>query len=181
MLTQEEAEKILITPKIIVERGKKVSSYVLDFMESNDFRICLSPSDSIDNATEYLLRIRVSNKMRAKISLHTQDNDTHFCVFRLDFNGPPHSNPYALSEDVPEKFKPFAGKKIEGNHVHYHVYGYPSAAWALPIENDSFPVKALTEENFSGELRDILQSLSEVIHLESTITLTSRMMLNGMD
>ena len=73
MLTQEEAEKILATPKTIVESGKRVSSYILDFMKSNEFRIWMSPSDSIDNGAEYLLRIWVSNKMRVKISLHTQD------------------------------------------------------------------------------------------------------------
>lgn len=182
MLTQEEAERILAVPKVIVDnKGKMVNSYVLDFAHANDFRIGLSESDSIGKDAEYLLRIRVSNKMRTKISLHTQDNGTHFCVFRLDLNGAPHTNPEVIHEDIPEKFKPFAGTTIGGNHVHYHVFGYPSASWALPVEADSFPVKNLTAENYSEELKRILQALSEVIHLESTITFTSRMMFDGMD
>lgn len=181
ILTQEDAERILSTPKVIVEKGKMLSSYVLDFAKSRDVRIWLSSSDNIDKDAEFLLRIRASEKMRVKISLHTQDNETQMCVFRLDFNGATHKNPEYINEYVPEKFKPFTGKILSGNHVHYHVCGYKSAAWALPIEVDTFPVKELTEDNFSQELKDILDALAVVINLESKITLTSRMMFDGMD
>lgn len=182
MLTQEEADKILSIPKVIVNKGKAIKLFVLDFTTARDFRIGLSPSDSIDMNAEYLLNIRVSEKTRAKITLHTHENETHYCVFRLDYNGAPHKNPEYVSVDVPNKFKPFAGKTIGGTHVHYHVYGYPTAAWALPIEEDDFPVKKLTIDNFFNEFKDILQSMSEVIHLESKITFEGKIMFdNGMD
>ncbi len=181
MLTQEEAERILSVPKVIVENGKVLNSYILDFAKTYDFRIKLSSSDNINRDAEFLLRIRASEKMRVKISLHTQDENTRSCVFRLDFNGASHKNPEVINEYVPDKFKPFAGMIIKGNHVHYHVYDYPSGAWAIPIEKGSFPIKELTEDNYSNELKNILDAMSEVIHLESKITLTSRMMLDGMD
>ena len=181
MLTQEDAERLLSIPKIIVEKGKMLSSYVLDFSKSRDFRIGLSSSDSINKDAEFLLRIRVSEKMRVKASLHTQDNDTKMCIFRLDFNGAPHTNPDDVNEYVPDKFRLFAGQVLKGDHVHYHVQGYKSAAWALPIDADTFPVKKLTKDDFSKELRDILDALAEAIHLESKIILTSRMMLDELD
>lgn len=181
MLTQDDAERLLSIPKVIVDKGSALSSYVLDFSKSRDFRLFLSPSDSINKDAEFLLRIRVSEKMRVKASLHTQENETNMCIFRLDFNGAPHTNPAVVNEYVPDKFAPFAGKVLMGNHVHYYVQGYKTAAWALPIEEDTFPVKRLTEDGFSKELKDILDALADIIHLESKIILVSRMMLNGMD
>ena len=158
-----------------------LNSYVLDFSKSRDFRIGLSSSDSINKDAEFLLRIRVSEKMRVKVSLHTQENETKTCILRLDFNGAPHTNPADVNEHVPDKFKPFAGEVLAGDHVHYHVQGYGSAAWALPMDADTFPVKRLTNGDFSKELRDILDALSEAIHLESKIILESMMLLDGMD
>lgn len=182
MLTQDEAEKILAMPKVIIDnKGNALNTYVLDFASMCDYRLSLSASDSIDKNEDYLLRIHVSGKLRTRISLHTQENNTHYCIFRLDFNGAPHKNPEHINGNVPDKLKSFAGMKIDSNHIHYHVYGYPSAAWALPVENDSFPVKSLTIENYSDELKNILLSFSEVIHLESKLILTSRMLPDEMD
>lgn len=181
MLTQEEAERMLATPKVIVESGQRLSSYVLDFAKGHDFRIWLSSSGNISLDKEFLLVIHTSEKMRVKVSLHTQENKTDMCIFRLDFNGATHKNPETVNAHVPERFKPFAGKRIGANHVHYHVEGYDTGVWALPVEVDAFPVKELTKDNFSKELKCVLDALSEVIHLESKIILTSRMMLDELD
>lgn len=181
MLTQEKARQILSIPKVAVDRGKAIHSFTMDFSQSRDFRIWLSAADSIEKIPKYLLRIRVSEKLRTKISLHTQDNESRFCVLRLDFNGAPHKNPEETNANVPEKFIPFAGVVLSGNHVHYHVDGYPSAAWALPINEDPFPIKSLTEEDYSKELNNILNALADTIHLETKIILIDKMKFNGLD
>lgn len=176
MLSQEDARKILATPKMVVVNGELKGVYELDFTKGNEFRISLADSDSIDKSANYLLRIGISDKIRTKISLHTQENDTRFCLFRLDYNGARHQNPATINEFVPEKMIPYAGQMIGANHVHYHVQGYESGKWALPLEDDDFPVKNITKDNYSGDLKETLQALSEVIHLETKLVFIGRML-----
>lgn len=180
-LLQEDADRLLAEPKVIVDKGKAISVYTLDFSLARDFRINLSPSDSIEKGNDFLLRIRISNKLRTKISLHTQESLTTACLFRIDMNGPMHTNPAAVTETLPERFKPFAGQVIDGNHIHYHVQGYPSAAWAIPIDEDPFPVKRLTNKDYAQNLKDILFAMSNSIHLESKIAFEGNFMYDGMD
>ncbi len=112
--------------------------------------------------------------------MHTQENKSYFCAFRLDLNGPQHKNPDVITADVPEKFRPYAGKLIDGSHVHYHVEGYGSADWAIPVEFDDFPAKTLTQENYAKEFGNILNALSDVINLQTKLTFESELMY-GMD
>ena len=74
--------------------------------------------------------------------MHHQDDETKMGLFRVDYNSG-HNNPSELTDKVPQKFHPFVGKhfSINEHHVHYHVEGYKSLAWALPIAEDSFPAK----------------------------------------
>lgn len=176
MLTQLDAERMLAVPKYVVEKGKPCPTFNLDFVKNKRYRLALSPSDSIDKDAEYLLDIKISNKLRTKITLHTQENNTHFCLFRLDLNGQRHQNPCIITSNVPEKFKPFAGEMIGGSHVHYHVEGYDSSAWAIPVEYDEFPAKVLTIENYVKELRHILDALSDMINLQTKLTFESELM-----
>lgn len=180
-LRQEDAEKALLIPKLVTERGKAKTIVKLDLMQSNDFRFNLCPSDSIDKHPEYLLRIRISNKMRTKVTLHTQEGSFSCCLFRVDFNGPAHTNPAEVNEYVPEFMKPFAGMMIGGNHVHYHVQGFPSAVWAIPVEYDPFPVKDLDLSDYYTRLKEVVAAVSDFIHLETKILIIEKLMYDGMD
>lgn len=180
MLTQVDADKILATPKFVIDKGKPCNTFHLDLVKNKKYRIYLTPADSIDCPKEYLLDIKISDKFRTKITLHTQENKSYFCVFRLDLNGSQHKNPDVITADVPKKFIPYAGKLIGGSHVHYHVEGYGSANWAIPVEFDDFPAKTLTQENYAKEFGNILNALSDVINLQTKLTFESELMY-GMD
>ena len=151
MLTQLDAEKMLAIPKYVIDKGEPCTTFHLDLVKNKRYRLSLSPTDSIENSKEYLLDIKISDKLRTKITLHTQENKSNFCLFRLDLNGSRHQNPKVVTRDVPEKFTPYAGQLIGGSHVHYHVEGYDISAWAIPVEFDDFPAKTLTLENYAKE------------------------------
>ncbi len=172
-LSQTEAEKLLRLPKKVVFKDKKVDIVVLDFKESDDIRWNLSGYDDIGNECSFLLRIQRSSKIRIKVSLHHQELDSNFCLVRVDFNGSYHTNPLEVTESVPMKMKKYAGCVLKGNHVHYHVEGYKSAAWALPIEEDDFVIKELEFSDYNATIRKILNELSKVINLETKIMYAS--------
>ena len=181
VLLKEEADKAISVPKFITKGGKAKAFYEMDLAKSSDFRIDLCPYDSIDHDPEFLLRIRISEKRRMKISLHAQENEMYCCLFRVDFNGPTHTNPAEENEYVPDVMKPFVGKMIGGNHVHYHVQGFPSGAWAVPVENDPFPVKRFELDDYLNSLRDVVNAVSEFIHLETKIIITGNLIYNEVD
>lgn len=181
ILTQEEADRLISVPKSIIDNRERISVFELDLSKSNDFRLTLCSSDSIDRDPDFLLRICVSEKMRTKISLHTQERKFQYCLFRIDFNGPNHTNPSTVNEYVPSMFKPFTGKVIGRNHVHYHVQGYTSAAWAIPVDDDFFPVKRFDFNEYHNELKNIISAVSDFIHLETKIIITGNLIYDGMD
>lgn len=181
ILSQADYEKSISVPKVVIDNGAPKGVYEIDLSKSNDFRIALSPSDAIDKSGKFLLRVRISSKMRAKISLHTQENDMRYCLFRVDFNGPCHTNLFDVNEYVSDELKPYAGMIIGSNHVHYHVQGYPSASWAIPVDNDPFPVKDVSIDNFNKCFNDAIIAVSDVIHLETRIVVTGKFMYDGLD
>ena len=180
MLTQVDADKMLATPKFVIDKGEPCTTFHLDLVKNKRYRLYLTPAVSIDCPKEYLLDIKISPKFRTKITLHTQDNKSHFCLFRLDLNGPRHQNSEVVTPNVPAKFIPYAGKSIDGSHVHYHVEGYGTADWAIPVEFDDFPAKVLTKKNYTKEFGDILNALTDVINLQTKLTFESELMY-GMD
>ncbi len=176
MLTQVDADKMLAIPKHVIDKGKPCTTFHLDLVKNKRYRLYLSQADSIDCSKEYLLDIKISEKFRTKITLHTQDYKSNFCLFRLDLNGSRHQNPDIVTPNVPAKFIPYAGKLIDGSHVHYHVEGYGSANWAIPVEFDDFSAKELTQENYAKEFGDILNALTDVINLQTKLTFESEFM-----
>lgn len=171
---------MLATPKFVIDKGKPCTTFHLDLVKNKRYRLYLTPAVSIDSPKEYLLDIKISDKFRTKITLHTQENHSYFCLFRLDLNGPRHQNPEEVTSNVPAKFIPYAGQSIGGSHVHYHVEGYGTADWAIPVEFDEFPAKVLTQENYAKEFGDILNALTDVINLQTKLTFESELMY-GMD
>lgn len=169
-LSQQEADKLLAMPKKVIVRDKLCDMVTLDFNEGNDIRWNLSGRDEADNEYSFLLRIQRSSKVRIKLTLHHQESDSNYCLFRVDFNGSPHVNPAEAIVSVPDKMKRYVGCILKGNHIHYHVEGYKSAAWALPIEDDGFAVKELGFTDYNSNIIKILDDLSRVINLKTKIT-----------
>ena len=138
-----------------------------------NFRLQLIAPEDLDQ--DLLVSIRESEKKSLKISLHHQDNSTQNGILRIDYNGR-HSNPVDITQSVPEKFKPYAGLWLDkyAGHIHYVVNGYKPLAWAIPLEDDDFPVKQLTGQK---EYIDILKAFFAKINLKTTITYKQQMRL----
>lgn len=166
-LTYNDVKQLLDIPKVIINKDQRMSSFVIDFAKSNDYRLYMVTADAIDTKPQFMLRIWVSSKSRTKISLHTQDGETNCCLIRLDYNGAHHTNPQLGNETLPDIFKPYIGKVISPDHVHYHVEGYQSGAWAIPLDDDDFPVKHVTLDGYTRNVVDVLEHISKVIHLET--------------
>lgn len=176
-LSQADTEKLLMMPKKVVSKDKLLDIIVLDFNKGDDVRWSLSGYDIAGNEYSFLLRIQRSNKVRIKVTLHHQESDSNFCLIRVDFNGSYHSNPSEVTEHVPLKMKKYAGCILKGNHIHYHVEGYKSAAWALPINDDDFVIKELDLSDYNATMIQILEELSKVINLETKITYVANLNL----
>lgn len=176
-ITYDYANELLRVPKKVVENGDFLGVCTLDFSRSRSHRLTLAPCDETDCAVQFLLDIKASRKYRTKITLHTQENEQSKCIFRVDFNAPPHTNPKELADGyVPDIFKTHVGERIAGNHIHYHVQGYESGAWALPIEEDEFPVKSVTLGDYYKNLCDVVASLCVKINLQTRMVMKGGLM-----
>ncbi len=57
-LPQVDADKMLATPKLVIDKGKPCTTFHLDLVKNKRYRLYLSPADSIDCPKEYLLDIK---------------------------------------------------------------------------------------------------------------------------
>ncbi len=105
-------------------------------------------------------------KNHLKLSLYLQDRDSTVGLLRVDFNGW-HKNPEEVNEFVPQSCRPFAGQLLESNHIHYYVQGYKPLAWAVPLDEDPFPIKDLKD---LSQFIPIFQAFGQRINLVSTIS-----------
>lgn len=120
---------------------------------------------------DFLLEIQQSKKNSIRVSFHYQENDSKMGLLRVDYNSG-HKNPEEVSNLLPEKFHPYAGKYFSNSehHIHYHVEGYKSLAWAIPLVADDFEIKELDPgQSFNSTLVEILQLFVKVINLETKI------------
>lgn len=125
------------------------------------------------DAFEFIWEIWQSQKNTIKMSLHHQDDETKMGLFRVDYNSG-HNNPAELTGSVPDKFHPYVGKHFAVNehHVHYHVEGYHSLAWALPIADDNFLHKDMTEQN----IVEIVEEFGKNINLQTKLLINRRLL-----
>lgn len=167
----ELANYLLGLDKYVVYNGDTVDSFLLDIQFPMDIRLTLSAPDDLDQ--NLLINIKESEKKSLKISLHHQDNSTQNGVLRVDYNGR-HFNPVDVLDSVPDIFKPFAGQWLDdyAGHIHYVVDGYAPLKWAIPLELDEFPIKALNgREDYSRTLTAFFQK----INLKTAITYNHQM------
>ncbi len=172
MITNQQAIFLLRLPKYIVVDATKLKIKQFDQPTIWDIRFMLI-GESNGDAFEFLWEIWQSPKNTIKMSLHHQEEETKTGLLRVDFNSG-HNNPTELTANVPAKFHPFVGKhfSINEHHVHYHVEGYKSLAWALPINNDDFPHKNMNEQN----IVEIVEEFAKTINLQTKLLINRRLL-----
>ena len=171
-ITNEQAKYLLSLPKKIFKEEELLSTITIEqrFPFWERFELL---SDK-DDEYSFLWEIRQSAKNTLRISLHVQENDSKTGLMRVDYNGG-HRNPETINEFVPEKFHPYVGKEFSNteHHVHYHVQGYKTLAWAIPLINDDFEVKSIENEDFNNSLANIVVLFAKTINIETVITINT--------
>jgi hypothetical protein len=171
-MTNAQSQYLLNLPKkILDDNNNLLNTITIDqkFPFNKRFELI---SDQDDEFT-FLWEIQQSKKNTIRISLHYQENDSKTGLLRIDYNGG-HTNPEIVSDSVPEKFYPYAGKVFanDEHHIHYHVEGYKSLAWAIPLTDDEFEVTELSESNhFNDSLANAVKLFAKTINIETTITI----------
>lgn len=170
-MNAELSEYLLDLDKYIVKDGEVLKTYSLDIQFPMNFQISLSTPDDIDQ--NLLVDIKESNKKSLKISLHHQDNGTQNGLLRIDYNAR-HLNPVDILPTLPEKFRPFAGQWLDdySGHIHYVINGYKPLVWAIPLENDDFPIKKL---NNREDYTNTLKAFFNRINLKTDISINHQM------
>jgi hypothetical protein len=167
-LEQAEANRLLCTPKKVWADNRQQEEFYINPFDETEIRLNLVECEDEDSS--FLLKITKSEKRRIKVTLHHQENDSDFCLVRIDYNGSSHTNPVIATELVPEHFLAFAGETITDNHIHYHVEGYRSAQWAIPLEISDFPFKTLDNDEYSVTFADIITEFCKLINLKTRLT-----------
>ena len=168
-MTNKEADDLIALPKNIVSNGAIQKRHVISQKFPLRIRMEMTSDQSDDFC--FLWQIKQSKKNTLRMSFHCQENDSKIGLMRLDY-GSGHKNPEKLNEFVPEKFIPFKGEWFTNDtaHVHYHVQGYKSLAWALPIENTEFEVKNLyNNELINKNISHIIMQFAKMINLKTKI------------
>jgi len=173
MISNEQAEYLLRLPKKIVENDNLLDEITIQqkFPFSKRYELISEEDDEFT----FLWEFQQSQKNTVRVSFHAQENDSKVGLLRVDYNSG-HQNPVQVSELVPEKFRPYANKHFTNkeHHMHYHVEGYRSLAWAIPLTDDNFPIKELKPDTeFNNTFADVIKSFAKVLHVETSITVNS--------
>ncbi len=169
----ELADYLISLRKYIAEDGKILDQYLLTLDYPIDFRLTLVTPDDMDQ--NLMIKIWESPKKSFKMTMHHQDDNTQNGLLRVDYNSR-HKNPETITNTVPPQFHPYAGIYLDefAGHIHYVVDGYKPLVWAIPLEIDDFPVKALTSrEDYVHSLAAFFQK----INLETRVTCSTQMRL----
>ena len=165
MFSSEFAEDLIKLPKYINELNNP--KLIIEF--SNIWRLKFDLVGVINgDKYNFLFDVWENNKGYLKMNLHFQENDTSIGIYRVDFYGT-HRNPTNIEETVPSFLHPYAGKSFapEEAHAHYHVPNYKTLAWAIPLKDDSFPIKQRTKDN----TEKIFYSFVKAINIQTKIKL----------
>jgi 5-hydroxyisourate hydrolase-like protein (transthyretin family) len=172
-ITNEQAEYLLKLPKKIVQKDMLLDKLIIDQKFPFDARFELV-SEKDDEFT-FLWEIHQSKKNCIRVSFHQQENDSKTGLLRVDYNSG-HKNPEVATEHVPEKFHPFVGKcfSIKEHHIHYHVQGYKSLVWAVPLSIDEFEIKELNDStDFNVTFANIIKLFAKTVNIETDIKINT--------
>lgn len=149
MISFEKSELLLKLPKMVgTYTDPGILKNELAFESKIPFCkkfILMAPDD---DEISFLYDITQSPKNHFKFSLYLMCNDGKIGLVRVDFNGK-HKNPDGINEYVPDRFKKYAGRWFEYDepHIHYNIDGYDPMRWAIPLEDESFKVKSINNQN----------------------------------
>ena len=123
-----------------------------------------------DDEFSFLWEISQSSKNNLRISLHFQEDESKIGLLRVDYNSG-HHNPEVARDDLPELFKPYIGKWFsnEESHVHYHVDGYKSLAWAVPIEVTNVQTKEIEDGEMLTNFVNAIMEFAQMVNIETVI------------
>ncbi|MBP6355693.1 hypothetical protein [Bacteroides sp.] len=175
-ISNEQAEYLLKLPKKIVKNSQILEKLTISqkFPLNEKFELL---SDKDDDFT-FLFEISQSKKHSIRLNFHCQENESKIGLLRVDYNSG-HKNPESISPFLPEKFHAFAGKEFTNkeHHVHYHIDGYKPLAWAIPIINDDFKIKEISEDDdFNGTFAEIILQFAKTINIETAITINKQLL-----
>ncbi len=168
-ITNEQAEYLLNLPKKIVVDEKLLDKLTIDQTFPYNARFELI-SEKDDEFT-FLWEVTQSKKNSIRVSFHCQDNDSKIGLLRVDYNSG-HKNPEVVTEFLPEKFHPYVGKHFskDDHHIHYHVQGYNSLVWAIPLTIDRFEIKELNGgADFNTTFANVIKLFAKTVNVETEI------------
>ena len=172
-LSNEQADYLIQLPKKIVEKDVLLDKLTINQEFPLNLRYELV-SEKDDEFT-FLFQIEQSKKNSIRISFHHQENDSNVGLLRVDFNGG-HKNPENINSFLPDRFHPYAGKYFANHehHIHYHIQGYRSLAWAIPLTDDAFAIKEINDDSsFNNTFAEIIRLFAKTINLETTIQINT--------
>ncbi len=168
-MTHEESLNLLQHKKYLVKNDKRCDDIFLylDFSNSKKYQLACEETNE-----KFIWQISQSQKTKIKINLHIQEKESVTGLMRIDYNNASkHKNPEDILPDVPSAFRAYAGILIDESHIHYHIDGYKSLAWAIPLSDDAFEVKTITEEYLNKEFERSIRCFAQAITLITKITI----------
>lgn len=173
-MTNEQATELIGIKKSIILNDTRQDSVTINQTFPMNIRFELV-SDQNDDFS-FLWEITQSAKDTLRISLHFQEDDSKVGLFRVDYNSG-HKNPEIDNGMLPERFRPYIGKHfVNESHVHYHVDGYRTLAWALPIDVTEIEIKEIGEENKNNMMAAAINSFARLINLETQIIINKMLL-----
>jgi len=170
MFSTKQVRYLLELSNKVEKNGQLINE--LDFDRAFPFTHRYNLISPEDDEFIFLYDITQSSKNHFKLTLYLLDDETRIGLLRVDYNGQ-HKNPETVSDKLPDVFYPFAGKFFDyhEHHIHYYVEGYKTTLdWALPLVNDSFPVKKISKPD------DIIEAFLKFNHI---INLKTKFIING--
>ena len=159
MISNIEAQNFLDISKKVYLSTDTLDKY--DFMvEGKKDRLYMVSFPELEYS--FFLEVYQSAKMQLKLTLHLQEDDISLPLMRIDFGGT-HKNPEEPNKNVPAFLIPFKGTIFKHNqpHIHYYVQGQ-GTDWALPLDNDSFPIKKIVSNN---DKREAILAMAQKVNL----------------
>ncbi len=169
-ISNEQADYLIHLKKKIIENDNMVDQLTIN--QAFPMHLRYELVSDVDKDFSFLWEITQSAKNSIRISLHFQEDESKIGLFRVDYNSG-HRNPDTALDSLPPKFEPYIGKCFsnEESHVHYHVDGYKSLAWAIPIEISEMVIKQIPNNDINSKFVSAIQNFATIINLETVLTI----------
>ena len=169
-LTHEQAAELLRTPKWVVSArgrdGVRLGQQAIPAGDKFSAReLILASQDKRDG---FRMNMWSSDKRALKLSIHHREFPSHAGLLRVDYCGPPHTNPPDHPPDLPECLVPYIGFSIAPNqpHIHYCVSGHKHMAWAMPLVDSDFPIKSIESD---AQISEAIVAFGAAISLKTEL------------